>query len=188
MMIAKAYEALTDPESKENWEKYGNPDGKQPMEMGIGLPSWVMEPENRNVVMIMYLFGLVVCIPRLCGSTTAGPASTWILYSPKRTGSLATGRYSPKTRQPRIFLSYFAWQPRFRDMAEMFNKDRAVAQELARLEKQLKRDGMPAQVSKNSWRQNRKVLQLLSRQQGRLHSAACALVPCHRRRETYKAE
>jgi translocation protein SEC63 len=27
--IAKAYEALTDETSKENWEKYGNPDGKQ---------------------------------------------------------------------------------------------------------------------------------------------------------------
>lgn len=25
--IAKAYQALTDEESRENWEKYGNPDG-----------------------------------------------------------------------------------------------------------------------------------------------------------------
>lgn len=25
--IAKAYQALTDDESRENWEKYGNPDG-----------------------------------------------------------------------------------------------------------------------------------------------------------------
>ena len=29
MKIAKAYEALTDETSKENYEKYGNPDGKQ---------------------------------------------------------------------------------------------------------------------------------------------------------------
>ena len=99
-MIAKAYEALTDPESKENWKSTATPTASSLM--GIGLPSWVMEPENRNVVMIVYLFGLVVCIPAAVWKATAGPASTWILYSPKRTGSLATGRYSPK-RQPRIF-------------------------------------------------------------------------------------
>ena len=29
MLIAKAYEALTDETAKANWEKYGNPDGKQ---------------------------------------------------------------------------------------------------------------------------------------------------------------
>ena len=33
MLIAKAYEALTDETAKANWEKYGNPDGKQ---VGMG--------------------------------------------------------------------------------------------------------------------------------------------------------
>ena len=32
MKIAKAYEALTDETSKENFEKYGNPDGKQALD------------------------------------------------------------------------------------------------------------------------------------------------------------
>lgn len=29
MAVAKAHETLTDPTAKENWEKYGNPDGRQ---------------------------------------------------------------------------------------------------------------------------------------------------------------
>lgn len=33
MKVAKAYEALTDPVAKENWERYGNPDGKTAMEV-----------------------------------------------------------------------------------------------------------------------------------------------------------
>ncbi|KAJ1437648.1 DnaJ-like/ Sec63 translocase subunit [Ochromonadaceae sp. CCMP2298] len=41
MRIAKAYEALTDETSKENYEKFGNPDGKQALEVSIGLPSLI---------------------------------------------------------------------------------------------------------------------------------------------------
>tara|TARA_B100000780_G_C20925491_1_gene368843 strand:- start:68 stop:721 length:654 start_codon:yes stop_codon:yes gene_type:complete len=63
MVIAKAYEALTDPEARENWEKYGNPDGKQSMEVSIGLPSLLMDSGNHTMVMIVYLLILVIVIP-----------------------------------------------------------------------------------------------------------------------------
>jgi translocation protein SEC63 len=46
MKIAKAYEALTDEVSRENWIKYGNPDGPQAATFGIALPSWVVEKQN----------------------------------------------------------------------------------------------------------------------------------------------
>lgn len=41
-----AYQALTDEESKRNWEKYGNPDGPGVINFGIALPSWIVEKEN----------------------------------------------------------------------------------------------------------------------------------------------
>jgi translocation protein SEC63 len=63
MTIAKAYEALTDPEARENWKNYGNPDGKQSMEVSIGLPSYLMDSENHSTVMIIYLLVLVIVIP-----------------------------------------------------------------------------------------------------------------------------
>merc|ERR1711871_751669 len=63
MKISKAYEALTDDEARENWEKYGNPDGKQSMEVSIGLPSWIMDTENHSIVLFVYLSVLVVAIP-----------------------------------------------------------------------------------------------------------------------------
>jgi len=61
MKIAKAYEALTDETSKENYEKYGNPDGKQSLEVSIGLPRIILD--NPKVVLVLYLVAMVVVIP-----------------------------------------------------------------------------------------------------------------------------
>jgi translocation protein SEC63 len=65
MKIAKAYEALTDETSKENYEKYGNPDGKQALEVSIGLPKIILD--NPKVVLVLYLIAMVVVIPVVVG-------------------------------------------------------------------------------------------------------------------------
>lgn len=65
MKIAKAYEALTEEVSKENYEKYGNPDGKQSLEVSIGLPKIILE--NPKVVLVLYLVAMVVVIPVVVG-------------------------------------------------------------------------------------------------------------------------
>jgi len=65
MMIAKAYEALTDEAAKENWLKYGNPDGKQSFEMSIGLPTFLMEKSNHNLILLAYLFLMVIIVPTI---------------------------------------------------------------------------------------------------------------------------
>jgi translocation protein SEC63 len=71
MMISKAYEALTDEQAKENWEKYGNPDGKQSLQFALGLPSFLLETKYRNLVLIGYLIIMVVVVP----------LSVWTYYS-----------------------------------------------------------------------------------------------------------
>jgi len=63
MMVAKAYESLTDPTAKENYEKYGNPDGKQSLAVSIGLPSFLLNVDNRNLVLLTYLIIMVIVIP-----------------------------------------------------------------------------------------------------------------------------
>ena len=63
MMVAKAYEALVDPVAKENYEKYGNPDGKQSLAVSIGLPEFLLNTANRNVVLVAYLIIMVGVIP-----------------------------------------------------------------------------------------------------------------------------
>jgi len=65
MKIAKAYQALTDPVSRENFEKFGNPDGKQALEVSIGLPSILLE--NPKVVLVLYLCGMIFLIPAAVG-------------------------------------------------------------------------------------------------------------------------
>ena len=63
--IAKAYEALSDPDARANWEKYGNPDGKQTLEVAIGLPSFMVDARGQYVVLAAYLAVLVVAVPLL---------------------------------------------------------------------------------------------------------------------------
>ncbi|KAL5457245.1 hypothetical protein EMCRGX_G034492 [Ephydatia muelleri] len=67
MQIAKAYEALTDEVSRENWEKYGNPDGPRAMEFGIALPSWIVERKNSMWVIVLYMLVFMVGLPILVG-------------------------------------------------------------------------------------------------------------------------
>jgi len=63
MMVAKAYESLTNAEARENYEKYGNPDGKQSLEVSIGLPNFLLQTEYRNLVLVVYLIFMVGVIP-----------------------------------------------------------------------------------------------------------------------------
>lgn len=65
MKIAKAYEALTDAQAMENWRQFGNPDGKQPMEVSIALPTFLLEKEHHNTILIIYLIAMVVIIPSI---------------------------------------------------------------------------------------------------------------------------
>jgi preprotein translocase subunit Sec63 len=43
-------QSLTDKETRSNWEKYGNPDGRMEFSVGIALPKWVSSKENSAVV------------------------------------------------------------------------------------------------------------------------------------------
>eukprot|EP01029_Cantina_marsupialis_P015026 TRINITY_DN328_c5_g1_i1.p1 TRINITY_DN328_c5_g1~~TRINITY_DN328_c5_g1_i1.p1 ORF type:complete len:652 (+),score=243.67 TRINITY_DN328_c5_g1_i1:59-2014(+) len=63
LRISKAYETLTDPVARDNYEKYGNPDGRQAFEVGIGLPSFLLNEKGANSFFLMYFVGLVILIP-----------------------------------------------------------------------------------------------------------------------------
>uniref|UniRef100_A0A0A9ZBA8 J domain-containing protein n=3 Tax=Lygus hesperus TaxID=30085 RepID=A0A0A9ZBA8_LYGHE len=67
MKLTKAYQALTDAESRKNWEKYGNPDGPGAMSFGIALPSWIVEKENSVWVLGLYALVFMVALPTVVG-------------------------------------------------------------------------------------------------------------------------
>ncbi|MQL93014.1 hypothetical protein Taro_025654 [Colocasia esculenta] len=46
--ISKAYQALTDPVSRENYENYGHPDGRQGLQMGIALPQFLLNIDGAS--------------------------------------------------------------------------------------------------------------------------------------------
>ena len=65
MKIAKAYEALTDPVAKKNYELYGNPDGRQAFSVSLGLPQWLLERSNQAPVLAAYIMVIALVMPGL---------------------------------------------------------------------------------------------------------------------------
>jgi len=63
MKLTMAYNALTDPTAKYNWEHYGNPNGPQAMEFGIGLPAWIVDEKNSILVLGVYTLIFMVGLP-----------------------------------------------------------------------------------------------------------------------------
>jgi len=67
MKIRKAYEALTDEETMENWKNYGNPDGPRAIEVGIALPKWMVESQNSVFVLGFYVLIFMIIMPIIVG-------------------------------------------------------------------------------------------------------------------------
>ncbi|KAF9584575.1 secretory subunit [Lunasporangiospora selenospora] len=66
--INKAYEALTDEEARENWMKYGHPDGsRSSMTMGVALPPWLVEAHNNFWVLSAYGIVCGLMLPYFIG-------------------------------------------------------------------------------------------------------------------------
>lgn len=63
ILINKAYDALTDEESKKNYELYGNPDGRTSMRVSVGLPSFILDKRYHMKILFVFLIFIVVIIP-----------------------------------------------------------------------------------------------------------------------------
>ncbi|KAJ2314037.1 secretory subunit [Coemansia sp. RSA 2611] len=60
--INRAHKTLTNAEARENYEKYGNPDGMQTQSMGIALPKLLVEAHTSPFVLMLYglVFGFIM--------------------------------------------------------------------------------------------------------------------------------
>ncbi|TRM68605.1 Sec63 Brl domain-containing protein [Schizophyllum amplum] len=63
--ITKAYKSLTDEVTRENWQKYNDPDGPQQTTVGIAIPEWVISTQNNIFVLGFYALILLVGLPCL---------------------------------------------------------------------------------------------------------------------------
>ena len=63
VQISKAYEALTDETVRENYLKYGHPDGPQSTSHGIALPSFLIDSTSSLVLVVLYTLSFVVVLP-----------------------------------------------------------------------------------------------------------------------------
>ncbi|XP_021289276.1 dnaJ protein ERDJ2A-like [Herrania umbratica] len=62
--ISKAYQALTDSVSRENFEKYGHPDGRQGLQMGIALPPFLLNIDGASGgILLLGIVGVCILLP-----------------------------------------------------------------------------------------------------------------------------
>ncbi|XP_057468249.1 dnaJ protein ERDJ2-like [Actinidia eriantha] len=62
--ISKAYQALTDPIARENFEKYGHPDGRQGFQMGIALPQFLLNIDGASGgILLLGIVGVCILLP-----------------------------------------------------------------------------------------------------------------------------
>ena len=65
--VTKAHDVLTDDATRENYEKYGNPDGYHGTSVTIGLPSWLTNKDNELAILVAYFVVMIVVIPVVVG-------------------------------------------------------------------------------------------------------------------------
>ena len=63
MLINKAYETLNDDVAKKNFELYGNPDGRSPMRISLGMPSFILNKKNHVYILIFFITFICLIIP-----------------------------------------------------------------------------------------------------------------------------
>ncbi|GLJ15300.1 hypothetical protein SUGI_0250810 [Cryptomeria japonica] len=62
--ISKAYQALTDPIARENFAKYGHPDGRQGLQMGIALPEFLLNVHGASGgILLLGIVGVCILLP-----------------------------------------------------------------------------------------------------------------------------
>jgi translocation protein SEC63 len=61
--ITKAYTIMTDEKARDNFLKYGNPDGKGSMAVGIALPNFLKKTEYQVQVLMVFFITVVFLIP-----------------------------------------------------------------------------------------------------------------------------
>ncbi|CAM6098125.1 unnamed protein product [Calypogeia fissa] len=74
--ISKAYQALTDPVSRENFAKYGHPDGRQGMRMGIALPKFLLDGASGGLL-LLGLVGVGILVPLIVAVCYLSRSSKW---------------------------------------------------------------------------------------------------------------
>ncbi|KAJ0393293.1 hypothetical protein P43SY_010020 [Pythium insidiosum] len=139
MLVAKAYEALTDEVAKANYEKFGNPDGRQALQLSIGLPTFLLDPANHNIVLFLYLIVLVIAIPScvaLWYSHSKKYGDSMIMYDTYGFFNFAMSEHA----HPRLLPEILAGSAEFREVPSRASDEA----ELGQLFKKFKQQDMIA--------------------------------------------
>ena len=65
--LTSAYKALTDEVTRENFLRYGHPDGEQPATHGIALPQFLVEGKYSSLVVVLYFMVIGILLPFIVG-------------------------------------------------------------------------------------------------------------------------
>lgn len=106
--ISKAYQALTDPISRENFEKYGHPDGRQGFQIGIALPEFLLNMNGESGgILLLSIVGVVILLPLLVGVVYLSRSSKYTGNNVKRETVLTYFKLLKPSFAPRKLMDIF---------------------------------------------------------------------------------
>ncbi|CAI9097797.1 OLC1v1034293C1 [Oldenlandia corymbosa var. corymbosa] len=114
--ISKAYQALTDPVSRENFEKYGHPDGRQGLQMGIALPKFLLDIDGSSGgILLLGIVGVCIILPLMIAvvylSRSAKYTGNYVMHNTIRTYYM----YMKPSLAPSKVLDLFVKATEYRD-------------------------------------------------------------------------
>uniref|UniRef100_A0A7N0ZV49 J domain-containing protein n=1 Tax=Kalanchoe fedtschenkoi TaxID=63787 RepID=A0A7N0ZV49_KALFE len=76
--ISKAYQALTDPVSRDNYEKYGHPDGRQGFQIGLALPQFLLNFDAASSgILLLCIVGICILLPLVAAAIYLASSSNY---------------------------------------------------------------------------------------------------------------
>ncbi|KAF9438192.1 secretory subunit [Entomortierella beljakovae] len=128
--INKAYETLTDDATRENWEKYGHPDGsRSSMTMSIALPPWLVEAHNNYWVLSAYGIVCGLMLPYFIGKWWYKSGN----YTKDKIRTRTMGTFFKKlseTSKPKEIVEILAQADEFKEDIEARSSDAAALEAL----------------------------------------------------------
>lgn len=134
--LTKAYKALTDEETRNNYIQYGHPDGKQSFSIGIALPQLIVSEGNGKYVLLVYGGLLGILLPYIVGKWWYGSQR----YTKERVLVASAGNIFREYKEDITDGGIISALSSGEEFKEIFKGSRAEAG-LTKLEKKVLTDG-----------------------------------------------
>ncbi|XP_051143502.1 dnaJ protein ERDJ2A-like [Andrographis paniculata] len=176
--IAKAYQALTDPISRENFEKYGHPDGRQGFQIGIALPKFLLNIDGGSGgILLMWIVLLFILFPLVAAAIYLSRSSNYSGNNVKNDTLGAYFQLMKPSLAPSKIIEVFIKAAEFMEIPVRRSDDEALQKLFTVVRSELNIDRNNKKEQAKFWKQHPALIKTELLIQAHLMREAAALTP-----------